>query len=284
MEIRALGLLRARFHPLHFLRKSRFVRNRLLPILDRDVAIKGDFARKIYVKAITHCCFYMATDTIEPRSKRLFRALLEKIPDASLFFDIGANVGYYTWVAAGTRKDLKIVAFEPDPENFRLLTKTASAWRSHNVSLRQVAVSDSCGTASFERDIITSATGSLEEEGSFTQRHFDTLGNRIQVLTTTVDAVAAEEGAPAIIKIDVEGHEAKVFAGAWNTVQRCAPIIFFESCYRNSVVLSKLNQFEYILFDSDRGSVPTVRTRNYVAVRSGSALETMVKQHLSVAD
>jgi hypothetical protein len=169
---KAFEFLRAKFHPLHRLRKSRFFRERLLPILDRDVAIKGDFARKIYVKAITHSSFYMVSGALEPRIKRLFLALLEKIPPESLFFDVGANIGLYTWLAAGVRNDLKIFAFEPDPQNFRLLTKTALAWRANNVSLRQIGLSDVCGTAVFKRDIITSATGSLEQAGSFCRAAF----------------------------------------------------------------------------------------------------------------
>jgi FkbM family methyltransferase len=235
------------------------------------------------VKAITHSSFYLADDTFEPRFRRLFLALLKKIPPRSIFFDIGANVGLYTWLAAGMRNDLKIIAFEPDPENFRLLTKTAQAWQSDNVRLYQMALSDDCGSATFERDEITSATGSLAQGGSFAEKHFNTLGEKIRVQTTTLDIVASEEGMPAIIKIDVEGHEAKVFAGASHTIQKACPVIFFERWGPVSDI-PKLSQCEYILFDADHGGVPNARTRNYVAVRAGSPLEMVVREHLSAGD
>ena len=147
-----------------------------------------------------------------------------------------------------------------------------------------MALSDGCGSAVFHRDAITSATGSLEREDSFTERHFHTLGDSIRVLTTTVDSVAAKEGMPTIIKIDVEGHEPKVFAGAWSTIEQARPVIFFESCPANAGFHTKLNEYDYVLFDSDHGGIPGARTRNYVAVLVGSPLEAVAREHLAIRD
>lgn len=281
MKTKAFEFIRARFHPLHRLRKSRFFRKCLLPLLDRDVAIRGDFAQKVYVKAVTHSPLYLTPDVLEPRIKSLFLALLKKLPADSLFFDVGANIGLFTWLAAGTSDNLKIIAFEPDPENFRLLTKTAKAWKAHNVQLHQMAVSAAEGMAVFQRDSVTSATGSLEHVESFTEKHFQTTGQNIQVLSTTLDAVAEKEGFPGIIKIDVEGHEAKVFAGAWKTIQTSFPVIFFESFVPNPDFLNKLIGLQYFLFDADHGGLARAQTVNYVAVRSGSPLEAVVREHLA---
>jgi FkbM family methyltransferase len=280
MKAKIYGFFRDKFHPLHRLRKSKFFRERMLPLLDKDIAVQGDFVRKIYVKAITHSSFYMSSGALEPRIKILFMALLEKIPAESLFFDIGANIGLYTWLAAGVRDDLKIISFEPDPENFRLLTKTANAWHSPNVRLYQTGLSSECGDALFRRDIITSATGSLEQNESFAETHFQTTGESIQVSITTINAMALKEGMPAIIKIDVEGHEPKVFAGAWDTIQKVKPLIFFEFYSSDSVIVSKLTEYGYVLFDADHGGFYSERTVNFVAVQSGSPLEAIVRAHL----
>lgn len=88
------------------------------------------------------------------------------------------------------------------------------------------------------------------------------------------------EGLPAIIKIDVEGHEPKVFAGAWDTIQKARPLILFEFYSSDVVILSKLIEYEYVLFDADHGGLHNARTLNFVAVRSGSPLEAVVREHL----
>jgi FkbM family methyltransferase len=281
MKAKLFEFVRNKFHPLHRLRKSRFFRERVLPLLDWDVAVQGEFAQKIYVKAITHSSIYMASGALEPGIKSLFLSLLEKVPPGSLFFDVGANIGLYTWLAAGARQDLKIVSFEPDPENFRLLTKTAKAWGVNNVHLRRMGVSDVCGTATFKRDTITSATGSLEQAGSFGERHFGSAGESIQVPITSIDTVAAAEGLPAIIKIDVEGHEPKVFAGAWATIQKARPVIFFEFYSADPAILSRLIEYGYDLFDADHGGTSNARTLNFVAVQSASPLAAVVREHLA---
>jgi hypothetical protein len=85
MKAKIYEFFRDKFHPLHRLRKSKFFRERMLPLLDKDIAVQGDFVRKIYVKAITHSSFYMSSGALEPRIKILFMALLEKIPAESLF-------------------------------------------------------------------------------------------------------------------------------------------------------------------------------------------------------
>jgi hypothetical protein len=82
-------------------------------------------------------------------------------------------------------------------------------------------------------------------------------------------------------KIDVEGHEAQVFAEAWATVQKARPLILFESDYRKKDCFSKLYQYEYVLFDADHGGDPGAHSANYVAVRLGSPFEPLVRQYLS---
>ena len=48
----------------------------------------------------------------------------------------------------------------------------------------------------------------------------------------------SKEGMPAIIKIDVEGHEQKVFAGAWDAIQKARPLILFKFYSSDPVILS----------------------------------------------
>ena len=122
---------------------------RLHPILARDVAIRGCFGGKVNVKPSTHSPLYLTADAMEQSIKDLFLALLRELPIESIFYDVGANIGLYTWSAAGVRDDLKIISFEPDPDNFRLLTRTARAWGCPLVYMRQLGLNDVCGSVTF---------------------------------------------------------------------------------------------------------------------------------------
>lgn len=114
-----------------------------------------------------------------------------------LFVDVGANVGSYSiWAAeAGAR----IIAFEPDPGAFALLAKNM-ALNGLDADLRQAAVTDRTGTATFSIGL-----GVLN--------HVMTDGEGREVPTVTLDDVLGDRVA-AGVKVDVEGAEALVVAGA----------------------------------------------------------------------
>ncbi len=131
------------------------------------------------------------------------------------FIDVGANIGLYTWHALERNLDLHVATFEPDPRNTKLLQKSAKRWNAPNLSIHSLAVSNNAGKASFAQDLLSSATGSLDQSDiSFTERHFSQQPKRIEVSTTTLDIATREMLSPALIKIDVEGHELEVLEGA----------------------------------------------------------------------
>ena len=81
------------------------------------------------------------------------RQVFEKVvASGSVVFDIGANVGYYTLLAAvlvGPRG--KVVAFEPVPDNLRYLKEHLRLNHIANVSVIEDAVSDDSGEIFFRR-------------------------------------------------------------------------------------------------------------------------------------
>jgi FkbM family methyltransferase len=151
----------------------------------------------------------------EPDLTELFVRLVRP---GSVIFDIGAHIGYYSLLAAmlsGPRG--RVVAFEPNPRNLRFLRQHVRMNRLSTVDVLPVAVSDREGEAAFERGT-GSGTGRLAATGS------------LQVTTTTVDAAAAKLGvAPGFLKIDVEGAEAKLLAGAIETIRLSRPVIFLST-------------------------------------------------------
>ena len=133
----------------------------------------------------------------------------------SVFWDIGANVGFYSLLASKLVGSGKVFAFEPAPRNLSYLKKHLALNRVTNVEVLAIAVSDRNGTCSFEIEE-TGFMGHLSGEGEIT------------VPTATLDSLV-EEGKvlpPDYVKMDIEGEELLALRGAACTFQRFRPVLF----------------------------------------------------------
>jgi FkbM family methyltransferase len=144
-------------------------------------------------------------------------------------FDIGANIGqtalpFSRWVGSQG----KVVAIEPVPANIRLLRDNIELSGAVNVSVVEAALSDEPGVASFVLNPSQASMGKLENcEPSYNdvcQR-----GERIDVQTRRLDDLAAEFGAPDLLKVDVEGGARNVFAGGRKLLESKGPSIYLET-------------------------------------------------------
>jgi len=131
------------------------------------------------------------------------------IKPGDVVLDLGANIGYYTLIFAKlVGKQGKVYAFEPDPNNFKLLQKNIEVNNYTNVELIQKAVSDKNGKA----------TMYIVEEHPAGNRLFDAHDkadrNTIEVKTIRLDDFFNNDNHEInFIKMDVEGTENKVIAG-----------------------------------------------------------------------
>lgn len=160
------------------------------------------------------------------------RTLFDKEPDTirwieamapgSVLLDIGANVGMYSIFAAVTRS-ATVVAFEPESQNYALLNANIALNRlSGRVTAYPLALSD---RMQLDRLFLSefAAGGSCHSFGE--EVGFDlkprSAGFHQGAFSTTVDQLV-ESGAmpvPDYIKIDVDGFEHKVIAGAMRTLE-----------------------------------------------------------------
>jgi FkbM family methyltransferase len=191
--------------------------------------------------------FWLATH--EPR----MQIALEKIVQpGSAAYDIGAYIGYFTVLLSTLcGPEGKVVAFEPHPGNFEKLTHNISLNQLDNVEMFNIALSDQKGRGTF-REGMTSAQGSLIDAS----RESDTTGiaNRlIPVEISTVDEIVLSRGSapPAVVKIDVEGNEARVLAGMSGVLKEIRPVIFCEIHNRRlgREVWHYLRERRYFLYD-----------------------------------
>lgn len=143
-------------------------------------------------------------------------------------FDIGANVGYYARLMA--RFADHVYAFEPDPDNFRLLAENCR--RHPNITPLNAAVCDRVGRADFFKVAHSAMRHSLIDEGNT---------ERLSVPCTSLDSFIGERGITGVslIKIDVEGAEPLVFVGMRGLCSRERPIVIYEGDDPNAKAISE---------------------------------------------
>jgi FkbM family methyltransferase len=130
------------------------------------------------------------------------------------FLDIGANVGYYTALAIPRIGSGRVIALEPDPENFEYLQKTIQANHATNV----IAIPKAAGAAAGVTTMYRSSTN----RGDNRLYANDLSDGTCQVEVRTVDSMLAEMGVESIdlLKADVQGFEGHVLQGMQETIAR----------------------------------------------------------------
>lgn len=225
----ALDWLRSRMHPLWRLRRLRGY---------RWLQARCDFAvprRQGRVFAYSYLLRDLARVDPrmcgEPRTCALFTETIDRC-GCDCFVDVGANVGAYSWIVANRRPSARLMLFEPDPSNVRLLRKSIARSRLSNAELYAVALADRRGKAPFLVDEVSGAIGSLLGQAGGVERLRDSYG---LTRCTTVETRRLDEfadsftGSRVAMKVDVEGAESLVFAGAARVLSEIRPVVFCES-------------------------------------------------------
>jgi FkbM family methyltransferase len=143
-------------------------------------------------------------------------------PDDRLV-DIGANVGMYTVLAAAGR-GCRVWAFEPESQNFALLNRNIYANRLNDrVAAFCLALSDAAGLSALHLSDLAWG-GSCHSLGERVDHNLQPREPEFSqgCIAMPLDDLVAQNTVPVPtrIKIDVDGFEHKVVAGARQTLQR----------------------------------------------------------------
>ncbi len=152
-------------------------------------------------------------------------AISEHLRPGNVFYDIGANVGFFTILAAARVGDHgQVVAFEPVPQNVQAICHNVALNHFQQVTVVQKAASDHEGEAAL---IVTSTSGGATLASAGHPQDADQL---ITVDLIRVDTCIQREKMPIpqVIKIDVEGAEIEVFMGMQATLQAHHPVVIYE--------------------------------------------------------
>ena len=138
----------------------------------------------------------------------LLRKIMELIPEGSVVVDAGASLGDHAALYA--TKAAVVHAFEPQPEVF-----TCLAWNCcrSRVWPHMVGLSDYDGVAMISHNPANIGASPISANG-------DT-----PIQLTRLDRFNLS---PALIKLDVEGHEVPALFGARQTILRSRPVLVVE--------------------------------------------------------
>lgn len=222
--------------------------------LSRGVVVRRRMPRRVG-GAILHVTpeasmryWYRSLGSIDPS---LLDLALEWVRRGDVVWDIGANVGYFAFAAAGLAGVRgKVLAVEPDCWLVTLLQRSVRANNAHIASVEVIpaAVSNRLGIERFHIAARGRAANYLANSNLGAER---TSAHTVLVPTVTLDSLLSRFAPPSILKIDVEGAEAQVIESAEQLLGTVRPIVICEVGSENSPYVSKrLLAHDYLLYDA----------------------------------
>lgn len=153
-------------------------------------------------------------DYIHEEEKELLDQLLRTLRPGDVLFDVGANIGVVSLIAAATHPEITVYAFEPMPENLEALRANIKLnGMEDRVHAHPIALSDHQGTAVLFAD-------NQAGEGTSSLVNTQKQGRKLTIETDTMDHFLDRTGVvPDVVKIDVEGAEWEVIKGARGVCQ-----------------------------------------------------------------
>ena len=181
-----------------------------------------------------------ALDMVIGRYEPAIQLVVERTLRAGdVAFDVGANLGYFTLLmATNVGPSGRVVAFEPDPDMVSALERNLSRniRDADSVVALAAAAGAEAGKVAFKRGWRATRGAVVATGGDF------------EVDMMTVDDAAGRFGAPRLLKIDVEGGEVDVLAGASDVLDTAKPLVLVEvhSDALESACMQLLEGFGYV--------------------------------------
>ena len=153
-----------------------------------------------------------------------YKLLHNLISPGDWVVDIGANVGHYTKrfsELVGTHG--RVIAFEPVPTTFSLLSANTQLFKHPNVTLINAAVSEKLDIVGMSMPEFSTGLSNYYEAHISSAKD-----SALSVLTLSIDSININQRI-TLVKIDAEGHEAFVLAGMQKLIEKYHPILIVEN-------------------------------------------------------
>jgi FkbM family methyltransferase len=155
----------------------------------------------------------MASHTYEAHVTTVLERELK--PD-SVFVDIGANMGWFTLLAAGIAR--QVIAIEPNHTNVQLIYHSLLANRFDNVTVLECAVTDKPRLLQLNF---------LRSNGSVSSIEVNNESMTI-VRGEPLDGLLRDARQIDVVKMDIEGHEPVALRGMGEILMRFRPLLLAE--------------------------------------------------------
>jgi FkbM family methyltransferase len=228
--------------------RMRSVQHRLTqPVRRSAVPVLSGSGRGLRVR-FGESTLIRALKTVEGRVET---AILGELGEGQVFYDIGANIGWYSLLAArAVGPGGSVLAFEPSLSNASLTQHNAAVNRFSNVTVVCAGLTDKDGWVTFLDK--GNLQGRLDKDDFDAQTEWrakrdQRIQGRIPVPVAKLDSWLEQtrERPPDVVKIDVEGAEVGVLRGMSETIRRSRPTLVIELHRTNGEVADFLDGAGY---------------------------------------
>lgn len=159
----------------------------------------------------------------KPIEVNIFTFLSKYLKKDSVFFDIGANSGYFSILASSVAKNGFVHAFEPVPRTYKIFKKTIELNGIKNIKLNNVCVGAKNGVVKFYVDE-SSDVSSLNK----TSYQRKTKLSKCKMIRLADYCYKNKIDKIDIMKIDTEGAEKDILFSSRNILIKYKPILVVE--------------------------------------------------------
>jgi FkbM family methyltransferase len=174
----------------------------------------------------------------------LFDMALELVKAGQVVWDIGANVGLFSFCASALAGPSgSVLAIEPDFWLAHLLTRSARGLSQHRLTAAPVSVV--CAAVAEHtsvRELQIAERGRAANHLAQIQGSTQSGGSRYsqQTVTVSLDFLLEHFPPPSVLKIDAEAAEIEVLSGSAKLLRTVRPIIWCEVSPENSQAVGDL--------------------------------------------
>lgn len=202
---------------------------RFIGIVDMTVETFWGRRFRAPLREVSSLYYFSTLDRSEQPS---IHFLIKHLKPNDIFFDAGANYGFYSMVAVEIVVGGEVHAFEPSPRTFPYLTRAFTNSDTKNIFLNNVALGDRNGKISFY-DGVAGQSSISTTLAVIAQLHFLKY-DQVEADAITLDQYVQNHTSPTVIKLDIEGGEYNFIQGGRRFLQHNNPIILMEIWRGNS--------------------------------------------------
>jgi FkbM family methyltransferase len=214
---------------------------------------------------VAHSLFYEGALNYE--FTILFISLIKK---CDVFFDIGANIGYFSILANRLQPDIEIHAFEPGQGPIHFLKKNILLNKCKNAKVNELALTNFEGNIHFNEirnDKYPYLKYFLSGASSTVAKYEHLPGTTYHVSCSTLDLYVRKNNIQKIdlIKLDTEFNEHLVLEKSGETLTKFQPIIISEVYPKvEKEVFEIITTLNYQIFHFSNGILKEIKDFNAV--------------------